>query len=386
MSYGFHAHPLFKIVGAADAQLAKPSSGPGKLDCNATYELNIGLRPLNVNLGDISPCELASQLQVSNPTVLIACAPCTGFSRANSNNHVKDDARNSLVARSASFVEQFRPEIFLMENARELLKGNFTHHFEYLRSRLVEMGYAVSAEIHFLDRFGLPQRRERALVIATKLKTGPRTLTDLWSGYSVNATATTVRYAIQDLPIVGPGETHVSDPFHTSPMFGSIGAERLRYIPHDGGSWIDLANHEFSERLLTPAMKRYISKGDFGSHPDVYGRLWWDRPAVTIKRECGHTGNGRYAHPVQDRLCTVREMAILQGFPKNYVFSKTSVGNMYRHIGDAVPPLISYQLAKACEWMLSGERPPMESLILPKTHISSSEVIMRGPQSELALY
>ena len=65
-------------------------------------------------------------------------------------------------------------------------------------------------------------------------------------------------------------------------------------------------------------MARRVARGDLGSHPDIYGRLWWDRPAVTIKRECSHIGNGRYAHPEQDRLCTVREMALLQGFPRDY--------------------------------------------------------------------
>ncbi len=383
MSFGFHAHPLFEIIGAADAQLAKPSSGPGKLDCNSTYELNIGVRPINANLGEVTPRDLASQMEVKNPTVLIACAPCTGFSRANSNNHVQDDARNSLVARSADFIEQFKPDIFLMENARELLKGNFTHHFAYLRSRLIEMGYSVSAQIHFLDQFGLPQRRERALVIASRLKTPLRTLDDLWAGYAINPIATWVRYAIENLPVIRAGESHPEDPFHVSPKFGEVGSERLKNIPHNGGSWIDLAKHKRAEVLLTPAMKRYIAKNDFGSHPDVYGRLWWDRPAVTIKRECGHTGNGRYAHPEQDRLCTVREMAILQGFPKSFVFADTSIGNMYRHIGDAVPPLISYQLAKVCEWMLTGTKPHIESVILPETHLVGNEVLVSSHQAEL---
>ena len=111
--------------------------------------------------------------------------------------------------------------------------------------------------------------------------------------------------------------------------------------------------------LLTPAMARRVARGDLGSHPDIYGRLWWDRPAVTIKRECGHVGNGRYAHPEQDRLCTVREMALLQGFPRDYPFTG-SLANMYRHIGDAVPPLISYQLAALCDVdprPASGRRP-----------------------------
>jgi DNA (cytosine-5)-methyltransferase 1 len=120
-------------------------------------------------------------------------------------------------------------------------------------------------------------------------------------------------------------------------------------------------------------MRRRLAAGDLGSHPDVYGRLWWDRPAVTIKRECGHIGNGRYVHPEQDRLCTVREMAILQGFPRGYRFAG-SLSNMYRHIGDAVPPLISYQLAAACRWMLTGERPEPADLLLPGGHLSEADV------------
>jgi DNA (cytosine-5)-methyltransferase 1 len=121
-------------------------------------------------------------------------------------------------------------------------------------------------------------------------------------------------------------------------------------------------------------MKRYAAVGEFGSHPDIYGRLAWDRPAVTIKRECGHVGNGRYSHPEQDRLCTVREMSILQGFPSNYKFVASSLSNMYRHIGDAVPPLISYQLAFVCEWVLTGEKPPMAAIVLPNTHLAPENI------------
>ena len=120
-------------------------------------------------------------------------------------------------------------------------------------------------------------------------------------------------------------------------------------------------------------MKHRARLRDLGSHPDVYGRMWWDRCAVTIKRECGHIGNGRYAHPEQDRLCTVREMAILQGFPASYTFVGT-LANRYRHIGDAVPPLISYQLAALAQWMLTGRRPEPAELILPGSHLTAADI------------
>ena len=166
---------------------------------------------------------------------------------------------------------------------------------------------------------------------------------------------------------------------HVSPSLSSeVNRLRLAAIPHDGGSWADLVDHPRADILLTPSMKDRAEKRKFGSHPDVYGRLWWDRPAVTIKRECAHIGNGRYGHPEQDRLCTVREMSILQGFPDTYKFVGT-ITNMYRHIGDAVPPLISYQLAALCEWILTGERPGPDAFILPGCHLNAEDIEVLQP-------
>ncbi|MGB6170195.1 MAG: DNA cytosine methyltransferase, partial [Geitlerinemataceae cyanobacterium] len=102
--------------------------------------------------------------------------------------------------------------------------------------------------------------------------------------------------------------------------------------------------------------------------------------------ECSHIGNGRYAHPEQDRLCTVRELSILQGFPKNYKFISSNKSNLYRQLGDAVPPLISYQLAKVCEWILSDVKPTLESAILPDTHLTIEDLdLPRVQQIELDL-
>jgi DNA (cytosine-5)-methyltransferase 1 len=183
-----------------------------------------------------------------------------------------------------------------------------------------------------------------------------------------------VRRAIWELPPVPAGQADPGDAMHVSPRFSSpVNRQRLAAIPHDGGGWADLLGHPDAARLLTPAMKHRARLRDLGSHPDVYGRMWWDRCAVTIKRECGHIGNGRYAHPDQDRLCTVREMAILQGFPGGYRFVGT-LANRYRHIGDAVPPLISYQLAALAQWMLTGTRPDPPELILPGSHLTAADI------------
>jgi DNA (cytosine-5)-methyltransferase 1 len=376
MSYGFYAHPDFRIVSAADAQMGKPSSGHGTLGCNATYQANIGVTPIERDLAKVDPSEVCQAMGIDNTniTVLSACPPCTGFSRTLAHNHLRDDVRNGLVGKVADYVKLLRPEIVLMENARELVMGRFSEHLQGLRSQLSDLGYNTLAGTHFLNEFGLPQKRERAVVIAVRNSLPLLGLEDLWKGYIIDQKATHVRRAIWELPPVEAGEVATGDPMHAAPVLRSDATRRrMAATPHDGGGWVDLVDHPKANELLIPSMKSRAAIRDFGSHPDVYGRLWWDRPAVTIKRECGHIGNGRYAHPEQDRLCTVREMSILQGFPRNFTFTGT-LTNRYRHIGDAVPPLISYQLAALSKWIITGERPTPEQMILPGCHLKVDDV------------
>src|SRR5204863_8250063 len=163
---------------------------------------NIGIAPLAVDLATIAPEDLRDMLALpAPPVVLSACAPCTGFSRTLARNHVVDDARNSLVGRIGAFARVLRPEVIVMENARELLMGRFAAHFAALRTALEAMDYRVGADIHVLSDFGLPQRRERALVVAVRAGEHPaRGMSDLWAGLGVRPEATHVRRAIADLP------------------------------------------------------------------------------------------------------------------------------------------------------------------------------------------
>src|SRR5436190_16352535 len=237
MSYGFHAQAGFQIVGAVDAQVGKPSSAAGSLECNATYEGNIGIKPLALDLATAAPDEVRSALGFGGELhVLCSCAPCTGFSRTVNRNHSEDDPRNSLVCRSLLFVEAWRPLLFLMENARELIRGNHSHHWRRLETGLRGLGYEVHGAVHLLDRFGLPQRRERALVIAARRDLPLRTLDDLWAGWTLAPEATTVRRAIGHLPPLGAGQVHPYDPMHAAPAMGETNLRRLRLIPHDGRS------------------------------------------------------------------------------------------------------------------------------------------------------
>jgi len=135
MSYGFAARSCFEIVGAIDAEQGKPTLG--NLDCNLTYEANIGVRPDSLDLTEYSPTEYRRIMDVRHGRpfsldVLIACAPCTGFSQVLPKNRKRDHPKNSLVERCALWVEEFRPQVFVMENLPEMVGGKFKRHFAAL--------------------------------------------------------------------------------------------------------------------------------------------------------------------------------------------------------------------------------------------------------------
>ncbi len=371
MSYGFKAHGAFEMIGAADAEIGKPTSGDGRLQCNTTYRHNIGIDPKRVDLGEVAPADVRDMLGIGMRAVnvLSVCPPCTGFTRTNPRNHLRDDCRNGLVSRAADFAVALDADIVVMENARELIRGNFQHHYRAFRERLEDGGYSVFGRNYMLNRFGLPQVRERAIVIASREGLPLHTLESMWDGWGVKARAKTVRRALSVA-----SEAKGAD--HRYPGFGSEAVKRrIAAIPPDGGSWMDLLGHPDATHLLTGSMKRIAAAGRFGSYPDVYGRMAWDRPAPTIKRECAHVGNGRYARPEHDRLCTVAEMAVLNGFPHHYKFNGSSLANTYRHIGDAVPPLVSHQLAHLCRWILAGDRPGIADLVLAATSLRRSDLV-----------
>lgn len=343
MSTGFVRQGSFQTIGAADLEVAKPSHGIGATSCNDTYERNLGLRPMSADLAVTGPEELSSHFGIGEDDVdvLISCAPCTGFSQKQSRNHSVDDGRNRLVERAADFAAVWRPRYVVIENVKELLRGRHKHHYQNLHSRLVELGYSVHAEIHDLKDFGLPQSRIRSLIVAK--------LGSAFNLHLPKVTAhRTVRDAIAHLPKIAAGETHSLDPMHTCPKMSELSMARMKAIPRDGGSWIDLTEDQAHLRIPSMNAKKP------GSFPDVYGRLAWDKPAPTITRECSHPGNGRYSHPEQDRLLSVREMALLQGFPNDFYF-EGSLSFKYRQIGDAVPPMVASMIADEIAKDASGQ-------------------------------
>ncbi|ACS43774.1 DNA cytosine methyltransferase [Methylorubrum extorquens] len=239
MSCGFARTPGFRLVGAVDLERGKPSAGA--TGCNGTYKANIGIDPHRADLATLTPDDLREavlrtagvDLAPGRLGVLAACPPCTDFSRAKPSNHLVDGGRNDLVGRVGDFVEFFRPRHLVMENAREFLHGAFRHHSDRLRERLAGLGYQVAAEVATLAAYGLPQVRERALLVASRTAR-PRTPVALWDGYAPDRAATTVRSALGRL--AAARTSLAADAMDRSPSMGPEVLARLAAVPHDGGS------------------------------------------------------------------------------------------------------------------------------------------------------
>ncbi len=334
MSWGFkntrQSHLAFNILAGID------------IDTNAlkTYAKNVGAPALELDVFSLAdnPALLSENIaelaqDSDSPLLFIGCAPCQGFS-AHRKKDSRDDERNDLMHAFARICEAYSPDYIIMENVPEIITGRFSHYFEKTKTSLKASGYSLTYDILDLSLFGVPQRRRRAVV--TGSKTSPIPLPEpVFDAEN----APTVRNAISHLAPIDAGETDPLDPMHQAPKHIARIVEKIRKISPDGG-----------DRRSLPAEQQLDchSKVDDGSSPgftDVYGRLRWDTPSVTITAKSSTPSCGRFLHPEQHRNISVREAAILQGFPQTYVFEGPFV-QRYRQIGEAVPPLFSRFLAK----------------------------------------
>ncbi|NPC41057.1 DNA cytosine methyltransferase [Nocardioides sp. zg-1230] len=309
----------------------------------ATFERNLGV-PLHLgDVRDLADPDTLARVSKSwagdGPLVLIGCAPCQGFS-SHRKKDSRADSRNDLLEAFAQVAIQLDPEVIVMENVPEMLSAQHWRHFLQWRSLIEAAGYTVKVAIHNLAEFGVPQERFRALVIAAK-----------WRHFSMPKPLMganqfrTVRDAIAHLPALSAGEADVEDPMHVTSRHRQSTVDLISLIPHDGGS----------RRSLPPGVGPKCWEGVDGFR-DVYGRLWWDRPAVAITARCRTPSCGRFAHPAQDRGLSVREAALLQGFPEDTQF-EGPFDDKFKQIGNAVSPIFARAVAEhlAIEWSADHE-------------------------------
>lgn len=285
----------------------------------ATYRLNhVNCLHITTDIRCVDAADVMSCLGLHprQLTLLAGCPPCQGFTTLKTLNGSRslDHPMNDLIFAFHDFIQVMQPHSIMIENVPGLFHDSRIGEF---RDDISRVGYRSDAAIFDASDYGVPQRRQRMILLAHR---GERVVFA-----KPDANTPTVRQAIADMPPPGAG----SDSTHDYIVKRRPEVEhRIRMIPKDGGSRRDLG----LEGQL-PCHKR--TRGFY----DIYGRMKWSAPAPTLTTGCTNPSKGRFLHPDQDRSITIREAAILQGFPRDYMFD-TSCGREHaaRMIGNAFPP------------------------------------------------
>jgi DNA (cytosine-5)-methyltransferase 1 len=253
--------------------------------------------------------------------------PCQGHSDLN-NYTRRQDPKNALYARMARFAEVIEPETVVIENVPGVRRDR-SGIFSTTVSALQSLGYSVADSLIEMELLGVPQRRHRVIVVATKRAIGATAVLDeVQSVHRVPLRS--VGWAISDLEQVS----------RANPMDAVtvLSAESMRRV-----DWLfDNDEYDLPNRLR-PACHREKQH----SYNAVYGRLYWDQPSWTITTGFQVMGQGRFLHPRQRRVITSHEAARLQFFPDYFRFVAENRKWYAKMIGNAVPPKLSFALGVA---------------------------------------
>jgi DNA (cytosine-5)-methyltransferase 1 len=301
--------------------------------CKYPFEQNIEAPFIEQDVRTVSKEQLELLWEPGSIRLLAGCAPCQPFSPYRRGVDTSSDPQWSLLGEFSRLVKESRPELVTMENVPRIVSSKIFREFS---SSLEEIGYEVSFKSCYGPEYGLPQERRRLVLIASRIGH-----IGVPGGKRKPEEFTTVRDAISGLPTVHQGRTHDLDSMHKARALSPLNLKRIK-ASRPGGTW-----HDWPTELLSPCHTRPSG----ATFKNVYARMEWDKPSPTITTMSYNFGTGRFGHPEQDRAITLREAAILQGFPENYQFVRPgepvefrSIGRM---IGNAVPPAIAQAVGSA---------------------------------------
>jgi DNA (cytosine-5)-methyltransferase 1 len=320
-------------------------------DAAATYAANFGDHVACGRIEDVVAFPAAD--------VVIGGPPCQGFSPLN--RAAVGFERRGLWREYLRALEAVEPRAFVMENVPELLRSA---EYAEFRRRAEALGFKVEGEILNAADFGVPQRRRRAIVIGTRSAATPwpaPTHAGPLSFVTHRVTKdrnpppqpwVTFREAVEGLALRPDGQR-----WHRPRQPRPESVRRYKAVPRDGGDRFAMQRNLDRAGLgdLVPRCWREKPTGT----TDVFGRLWWDRPALTIRTEFYKPEKGRYLHPSAHRPITVREAARLMSFPDDFVLpEEQAMSSVARQVGNAVPPLLARRIAEALAASLRGGSRP----------------------------
>ena len=317
-------------------------------------------------IDDIKNIDQTGTFAKGDADVIIGGPPCQGFSMAGARirEGFIDDPRNYLFKHYFNVVKTVKPKVFIMENVKGILTMQKGKIFEEIKEIFQDEHLLEGNPYHIFYKvvraidFGIPQKRERVIIIGTTVEgVNIDTLWDL---------------TIQELKIECPSyfdNVSVRDAISNLPSTTDDGVIKnpipiTNYQKYLASSSDILFNHTKTKhsRVAINRMKLIANGENYtvldenikSVHSGSYGRLCWDEQAPTITTRFDTPAGGRFIHPTEDRTLTPREAARIQSFPDDFIFygNKTTI---CKTIGNAVPPKISYFLAKLVKKIIEME-------------------------------
>lgn len=327
MTYGFRKAGIDVIAGLD----IDPS-------CKETYEYNNpGTKFIQADIKKYSFEQLEKDSGIKkddDELIFIGCSPCQYWSILNTDKTKSKETKN-LLTDFQNFVEHFKPGYVVVENVPGILKEANASGLNKFIKLLETMGYVLDKGILNSNHYGVPQNRKRFSLIASRVS----------KEIKLPAPQKENTLTVQDFIGVKNGFSkikagHVDKTIvkHTSASLSPRNLERIRLTKKNGGT---RENWGKDKQLQIDAYK-----GKDGSFRNVYGRMFWDKPAPTITTRFNSLSNGRFGHPEEDRALSLREGATIQTFPMSFEFKEKSMGIIAKQIGNAVPPALAVHIAK----------------------------------------
>lgn len=276
--------------------------------------------------------------------LVAGCPPCQGFSKLTDKFH-RDDERNKLVIEMSRLVSELKPTVCMLENVPGLSKRGQPL-LNILEQNLDSMDYIVNKGVLQMADFGVPQSRNRLVLLAGK-------------GF--------------DIPL--PDATHAQKPIKGSGIKEWVKVRDVLKIKKEpvsmatakinGGplkfNWHVVGDIKPITLKRLKAIKPGASRADIPKslRPDchkssdtgfsnAYGRMSWDEIAPTMTTRCTTFSSGRFGHPEENRTISVREAALIQTFPKDYILDTDNMLTACRLIGNALPCTFAEAVSKQC--------------------------------------
>jgi DNA (cytosine-5)-methyltransferase 1 len=320
-------------------------------DAAATYRANFGDHVAQSAIEDVAIFPKAD--------VVIGGPPCQGFSALN--RGAVGFERRGLWREYLRALSSAEPYAFVMENVPALLRSA---EYAKFKERAGKLGYVLEEEVLNTADFGVPQIRKRAIAIGVKVGIAIR-----WpepshrdpdsKSHPDRLPWVTFREAARGLPINPDGRS-----WHRQRNPRAESIRRYEAVPPNGGDRFAMERNLDAHglgHLVFPCWRERP-----GQHTDVFGRLRWDRPSVTIRTDF-RPEKGRYLHPEAHRGISVREAARCMSFEDDFIFPENqTMTSVSRQIGNAVPPVFAERVADHLVLALDrylGESPAVDRLV-----------------------